>query len=242
MTETLGDRLAIEATDIAKHYGHFPALRNVSMNLPAGSFLTLFGRNGAGKTTFLKVASTLARPTSGHLRINGYEVTEAPEEARRQIGLLSHNSYVYRDLSPLENLRFFGRLYGLKEAEDGLTELLSRVGLGRRLNDPVRTFSRGLLQRVGLARVMLHRPRVLLLDEPYTGLDAHAVGILNEMLDEAVAEGRTVVLTTHDLEIGLRAATRVDIIDRGRIVYSGTADAPETRTAYATYIQETRKP
>ena len=242
MTETPGDSLAIHAKGIAKRYGHFPALRNVSIDLPAGSFLTLFGRNGAGKTTFLKVASTLARPSSGQLRINGFDVSEAPEETRRQIGLLSHNTYVYRDLSPLENLRFFGRLYSLDSSDPQFRSLLERVGLERRMNDPVRTFSRGLLQRVGLARVMLHKPSVLLLDEPYTGLDANAVEILNGLLDEAVAEGRTVVLTTHDLEIGLRAATRVDIMDRGTIVYSGGPDDDRTRDAYTRYIREARKP
>jgi ABC-type multidrug transport system ATPase subunit len=207
------------------------------MEVGPGSFLTLFGRNGAGKTTFLKVASTLARPSSGMLRICGLDVVQSPERVRRQIGLLSHNTYVYRDLSPMDNLRFFGKLYGLVDDEGQLRSLLRRVGLERRADDPVRTFSRGLLQRVGLARVMLHKPALLLLDEPYTGLDAHAVGILNAMLDETIAEGRTVVLTTHDLDLGLRAATRVDIIDRGEIVYSGSPASPETRVAYARYIR-----
>ncbi len=229
---------ALEADGITKTYGRFPALRGLTMEVPAGSFLTLFGKNGAGKTTFLKVASTLARPTSGRLKINGFDVTDQPEAARRQIGLLSHNTYIYRDLSALENLRFFGRLYGLDSRETDLRQLLERVGLGHRMNDAVRTFSRGLLQRAGLARTMLHKPAVLLLDEPYTGLDAQAVETLNAMLDEAVAEGRTVVLTTHDLETGLRAATRVDIIDRGRIVYSGAANDPETRASYARYIRQ----
>lgn len=233
---------ALEADGIKKTYGHFPALRGLTMEVPAGSFLTLFGKNGAGKTTFLKVASTLARPTSGRLKINGFDVTDQPEAARRQIGLLSHNTYVYRDMSPLENLRFYGRLYGLDSREPDLGQLLERVGLGRRMNDPVRTFSRGLLQRVGLARVMLHEPAILLLDEPYTGLDAHAVETLNVMLDQAVAAGRTVVLTTHDLEMGLRAATRVAIVDRGRIVHSGTADDPETRPLYARYIRQGAAP
>jgi heme exporter protein A len=242
MIETPGNSLAIQAEGIVKRYGHFPALRNVSMDLPTGSFLTLFGRNGAGKTTFLKVASTLARPSSGRLRINGSDVSEAPEEARAQIGLLSHNTSVYRDLTPLENLRLFGRLYRLDSPDAELHSLLERVGLARRMNDPVRTFSRGLLQRVGLARVMLHKPSILLLDEPYTGLDANAVEILNGLLDETVAEGRTVVLTVHDLEIGLRAATRVDIMDRGTIVYSGSADEAGTRDAYTRYIREGQKP
>jgi heme exporter protein A len=232
---------AIRAVDVAKTYGHFPALRNISIEVPAGSFLTLFGANGAGKTTFLKIASTLARPSRGRLEIAGFDVVDAAEQVRRRIGLLSHNTYVYRDLSPIENLRFFARLYGVDPKSGELEDLLKAVGLERRAHDAVRTFSRGLLQRVGLARVMLHRPTVLLLDEPYTGLDARAVDILNGMLDEAVSEGRTVVLTTHDLELGLRAATRVDIMDRGKIVYSGSPSDPGTRDAYRAHIHRDRK-
>ena len=233
---------ALEAEQITKTYGYFPALRGVSLQVPAGAFVTLFGRNGAGKTTFLKVAATLARPSGGNLRIHGFDIREDPEEARRRLGFLSHNTYVYRDLSPKENLRFFSRLYGLGGGERHLDDLLERVGLARRKNDAVRSFSRGLGQRVGLARVMLHAPSLLLLDEPYTGLDAHAVEILNTMLDEAVAEGRTVLMTTHDLDLGLRGSTEVHIIDRGRIVYSGGARDASTREAYDRFIRTGAKP
>lgn len=228
---------ALSARQVTKTYGHFPALRGIDLDVETGTSVTLFGRNGAGKTTFLKIAATLARASSGQLRIAGYDVSAEPEQVRRTIGFLSHNAYVYRDLSPRENLRFFSRLYGLDLDDDRLVGRLERVGLGHRLNDPVRTFSRGLLQRVGIARVMLHDPRILLLDEPYTGLDAHAVGILNDMLDEAVAGGSTVVLTTHDLELGLRRSGDAHIIDRGRIVFSGPAGDSETREAYHRYIR-----
>jgi len=228
---------ALSARGITKNYGYFPALSGVDLDVPQGVSVTLFGRNGAGKTTFLKIAATLARASSGTLTVCGFDSGEAPESVRRSIGFLSHNTYVYRDLTPLENLRFFSRLYGLDQTDREIAALLERVGLGDRLNDPVRAFSRGLLQRVGIARVMLHSPRVLLLDEPYTGLDANAVGLLNDLLDEAVSGGRTVVLTTHDLELGLRAAREAHIIDRGRIAYSGLADRPETREAYRRFIR-----
>jgi heme exporter protein A len=228
---------AVQAEDIRKSFGHFKALAGVTLEVPRGEFLTLFGRNGAGKTTFLKIASTLMRATEGKLRIEGFDIREEPEQARRHIGFLSHNTYLYRDLNSVENLRFFGRLYGLPKSEERIQDLLERVGLQRRASDPVRSFSRGLHQRLGLARVMLHDPSVILLDEPYTGLDANAVEMLNGMLDEAVSAGKTVILTTHDLEQGLRAATRATIIDRGKIVFTGSAKDPAIREAYSQYIR-----
>jgi heme exporter protein A len=228
---------ALESEDIRKTFGHFTALAGVTLNVERGEFLALFGRNGAGKTTFLKVAATLVRHTHGKLRVEGVDISEEPEKARRQIGFLSHNTYLYRDLNPVENLRFFARLYGLKDPDQRIESLLDRVGLQRRASDPVRSFSRGLHQRLGIARVVLHDPSLILLDEPYTGLDANAVEILNRMLDEASAAGKTIILTTHDLDQGLRGATRAVIIDRGKIVFTAAAKDPAVREAYATYIR-----
>ena len=228
---------ALESEDIRKTFGHFTALAGVTLNVERGEFLALFGRNGAGKTTFLKIAATLVRHTHGKLRIEGVDIGDEPEQARRHIGFLSHNTYLYRDLNPVENLRFFARLYGLNDPEARIQSLLDRVGLTRRASDPVRGFSRGLHQRLGVARVMLHDPSLILLDEPYTGLDANAVEILNRMLDEAAAAGKTIILTTHDLEQGLRAATRAVIIDRGKIVFSGRAKEQAIRDAYSSYIR-----
>jgi len=228
--------LALESQDIQKKFGHFTALGGVSIQIPRGEFVTLFGRNGAGKTTFLKIAATLMRPTHGSLQIEGIDIRREPEQARRHIGFLSHNTFIYRDLSAIENLRFFCRLYGVDASRDRLMDLLERVGLRRRANDAVRSFSRGLQQRVGIARVLLHSPSLILLDEPYTGLDAQAVAMLNTMLDEIVAGGRTVILTTHDLEQGLRAATRAMVMDRGKVVMSSDARDPAIREAYSRLI------
>src|SRR5207249_9649999 len=209
--------LALESEDIRKTFGHFTALGGVTLGVKRGEFLALFGRNGAGKTTFLKIAATLMRHTHGKLCVEGIDIHEEPEKARRHIGFLSHNTYLYRDLNPVENLQFFSRLYGMPDSEERILSLLDRVGLRRRASDPVRAFSRGLHQRLGIARLMLHDPTVILLDEPYTGLDANAVEILNQILDQAASAGKTIVLTSHDLEQGLRAATRAAIIDRGKI-------------------------
>ncbi len=228
---------ALEADDIRKTFGHFTALAGVTLNVARGDFLALFGRNGAGKTTFLKIAATLVRYTHGKLQVEGVDIGEEPEKARRHVGFLSHNTYLYRDLNPVENLRFFARLYGLKDPEIRIESLLERVGLRRRASDPVRAFSRGLHQRLGIARVMLHDPSLILLDEPYTGLDANAVEVLNQMLDEASAAGKTIILTTHDLEQGLRGATRAAIIDRGKVVFTGAAKEPGIREAYTSFIR-----
>ena len=228
---------ALESEDIRKTFGHFTALGGVTLRVKRGEFLALFGRNGAGKTTFLKIAATLVRHTSGKLRIEGIDIREEPENARRHIGFLSHYTYLYRDLTPIENLRFFARLYGMPDSDERIESLLDRVGLRHRASDPVRAFSRGLHQRLGIARVMLHDPSVILLDEPYTGLDANAVEILNQILDQAATLGRTIILTTHDLEQGLRGATRAAIIDRGKIVFEGNSKDHAVRDAYAAYIR-----
>ena len=231
---------ALDSRKIEKKFGYAFAVRNVSLQLQRGEFVALFGSNGAGKTTFLRVAATLIRPTSGTVFVEGFDTRKQPEEARRKIGFLSHNTFVYRDLSALENLKFFCRLYGVKEDEARLLEILDRVDLKRRANDPVRSFSRGMQQRVGIARALLHDPSLILLDEPYTGLDAKAAQTLDSLLDEAVAAGKTVVLTSHDLHQGLRSATRAVILDKGAVVHDGPAGDPAVRSAYARYIQQER--
>jgi heme exporter protein A len=233
----LSAAFALESEDIRKTFGHFTALGGVTLRVKRGEFLALFGRNGAGKTTFLKIAATLVRHTHGKLRIEGIDIRDEPENARRHIGFLSHNTYLYRDLTPVENLRFFARLYGVTDSDERIQSLLDRVGLRHRASDPVRAFSRGLHQRLGIARVMLHDPSVILLDEPYTGLDANAVEVLNQILDQAAGAGRTIILTTHDLEQGLRGATRAAIIDRGKIVFEGNSKDQAVREAYAGYIR-----
>lgn len=229
--------LALQADDIRKTFGTFTALAGVTLQVQRGEFLALFGRNGAGKTTFLKIAATLMRATHGKLQIEGLNIEESAEQIRRKIGFLSHNTYIYRDLSPTENLRFFGALYGVRDIEERIPGLLERVGLRRRSNDPVRSFSRGLHQRIGIARAFLHNPSLILLDEPYTGLDANAVQMLDELLDESVRAGNTVILTTHDINQGLRAATRAAIIDRGKLVFSSNAGDSAVRDAYSEYVR-----
>jgi len=234
------ETLALDSHKIEKKFGYAYAVRNVTLQLRRGEFVVLFGSNGAGKTTLLRMAATLIRPTNGTVCVEGFDARKQPEEARRRIGFLSHNTFVYRDLSALDNLRFFCRLYGVPEDEGRLLQILDRVDLKRRANDPVRAFSRGMQQRVGIARALLHDPSLILLDEPYTGLDAKAAQTLDDLLDEAAEAGKTVVLTSHDLQQGLRSATRAVILDKGSIVHDSPASDPAVRSAYARYIQQER--
>jgi heme exporter protein A len=198
---------------------------SVSFDLAPGEFLTVFGPNGAGKTTLLRMLGGGLQPTSGEVRIQG-EALDAGEIAwRHRVGVLSHQSYLYGHLTAAENLRFFGTLYGLDDLGERIPERLARVDLLDRAGDPVRTYSRGMRQRLALARTLLHDPDVVLLDEPYTGLDAHAADVLRGVLS-ALKDGlRTVVLVTHNLTQGLELADRVAIQVRGRFVLEAARDA-----------------
>ena len=199
-----------------KWYGPLPAVRGVSFALAAGEFLALFGPNGAGKSTLLRCLAGLARPTRGQVLIAGEVVTGGDGAWRREIGVLSHQTYLYAGLSAAENLEFYGRLYGLERLRERVGEALEGVGLWERRGDRVRGFSRGMQQRLALARTLLHDPRVVLLDEPYTGLDPHAAAMLNGVLERLRDGARTVVLVTHNLSQGLELATRVAIQVGGR--------------------------
>lgn len=199
-----------------KWYGPLPAVRRVDFTLEAGEFLALFGPNGAGKTTLLRILAGLARPTRGEVRMGGEAVTGGDGAWRRGIGVLSHQTYLYAGLTAAENLEFYGRLYGLDRLRARVGEALEGVGLWERRGDRVRGFSRGMQQRLALARTLLHDPRVVLLDEPYTGLDPHAAALLNGVLERLRDGARTVVLVTHNLTQGLELATRVAIQAGGR--------------------------
>ncbi len=221
----------VEVYRLTKSFGPHTALAGVTLSIGAGEFVTLVGPNGAGKTTLLRILATLIRPTSGTVRIAGLDPAQAGPEVRRRIGFLSHRTLLYDDLTAEQNLRFYARLYGLSDASARIDELLERVGLADRRHDLVRTFSRGMQQRLAVARAVLHRPSILLLDEPYTGLDPQATDALSALLGELAGEGCTILLTTHDLERGLAVGNRVVVLSRGRVAY----DAPAADTDPVTF-------
>ena len=213
----------ISIRQLTKTYGRFRALHRVDMEVAPGSFLALFGPNGAGKSTLLGIIAGLVRPSRGQVLLDGDEITgDRDESLGERIGALSYQTYLYDELTVRENLRFYGKLYGIKNSEERIEELLRTVGMDARAGSPVRTLSRGMRQRVALARALLHDPDVLLLDEPYSGLDQDALVMLKTIL---TARNKTILLVTHDLARGLESADRVAILNRGRLVFeAGTRD------------------
>lgn len=219
---------AIRLDRLVKSFDARPVLRGLTYALPVGRTLVIFGPNGAGKTTLLRTLATLARPTMGSAVVAGYDVIADAHEVRRRVGYVGHQPHAYEELTARENLLFFARMYGLRDGAERAGALLERVGLRSRANDRVRAFSRGQAQRLALARGVIHDPAVLLLDEPDTGLDQEALSLLERLIAERRERGLTTVLTTHQLERGLRVADDALTLVRGRIVYSGAASALDT--------------
>jgi len=210
---------ALEVKGVWKYYGDFPALRDIAFNVMPGSTVALLGRNGAGKTTLLRILAGLSKPSRGSVTIHGSNVRE--ESTRRRIGVLGHGISLYDELSAFENLRLFAKLYGVANAPQRIDEMLSRTDLTRVRDGLVREFSRGMRQRLAVARVFLHDPQVLLLDEPFTSLDDRAIAVLQALLNDMHVRGRTIVMSTHQLREAMETATHVAMIQRGQIVHAG---------------------
>ena len=206
----------IQVNNLRKSFGVVDAVAGISFDLEQGAFLTIFGPNGAGKTTLIKILSGLTRPTHGSASVAGYDVLSNDPELRRNIGVISHASCLYQDLSALENLRFYGKMYGLDQVTDRSVEALEQVGLKARMHDSIRSFSRGMQQRVSIARAVIHEPSVLFLDEPFTGLDPHGSIVLKNFLHSLRTDKRTILMTTHDLNCGLEMGDKIAIQARGR--------------------------
>ncbi len=230
----------IKVKGLVKSFGPTMALRGVNLSVPEGQFVTLVGPNGAGKTTMLRILATLSRPTMGAVRISGHELPQGAAEVRRHIGLVSHQTLLYGDLSAEENLRFYGRMYTVPDLNARIAHVLEQVGLAHRRRDPVRTFSRGMQQRLAIARAVLHHPSLMLLDEPYTGLDQDAATRLEAVMSTVGTEGRTVVMTTHDLDRGLAVADRVVILAKGRVTFEAERAQLDTAAFKEAYRRYTR--
>jgi len=210
----------IEVRRLVKTFGLKPVLRGLDFRAVPGEFVALLGPNGAGKTTMLRILASLSRPTQGEVRVAGYSLPGQASEVRRLLGVVSHQPLLYGELTAEENLRFYARMYGLSDGASRALQALESVGLTARRRDLVRQFSRGMQQRLAIGRALLHDPQVMLLDEPYTGLDQDASAMLDELLRHVAAGGRTVVMTSHDLPRAADLATRIDVLSRGVIAAS----------------------
>lgn len=208
--------------DLSKFFGDFPALERVTFRIAPGEFVGLLGANGAGKTTLLRILARLSEPTSGELEFAGQNFREAGDESKRQVGFVGHNTFLYDELTVRENLRFYSLLYGVRDPDGAMAARLEEMSLAARERELVRNLSRGLRQRVAIARALLHAPSLLLLDEPFTGLDPQASAALETLLAGFHESGRTLLVSTHNLEQILNLATRMLVLDRGTFIY----DAP----------------
>jgi len=222
---------ALEVEGLTRIFGARKALDSVTFDLPQGAFLSIFGPNGAGKTTLLRTLTTLQNPSSGSAKVLGLDVAKDAVELRSRIGLISHNPLLYPDLSAEENLLFFADMYDVPDPQARVRELLDSVELAHRRFDLVRTFSRGMLQRLSIARALLHKPDVLFLDEPYSGLDPHAMDILDHLIGQ-IRSQHTFVMVSHDLGKGLELCSHALILAKGKVVrFDEKADIDDERFA-----------
>lgn len=225
---------ALAVVGLRKRFGRGYAIDDVTLQIPAGAAVALLGANGAGKTTFLRLCATLLRPTAGSLSVFGIDASRHGAAARRRLGLLGHDTFLYADLSARENLLFYARLFGLDDPAARVAAMLERLDLVGWSQRPVRTLSRGLMQRCALARALLHSPELLLLDEPFSGLDVHAAGGLHDVLAHAHRAGTTIVMSTHDLAQGLALCTSALVLRAGRVAFHGEV----SQTQHAGFIAE----
>jgi len=234
---TTGCDLAIEVRDIEKRFGRNVALDGVSFGVSPGTCLVLLGPNGAGKTTLIRMLCTLAIPTAGTARICGHDVRAHAQQVRRRVGVLSHESFLYETLTAMENLRFYARMHGVDSSRERLEELLALVELLERADAPAGTMSRGMSKRLALARCLLHDPSVLLLDEPYSGLDPHGADILTRYIKDLRKKGCTILLTTHQLDRGSDVADHVGVLVRGKLAFWGERAALEPHDLQTEYTR-----
>ncbi len=209
--------MRLRASQLTKHFGNRSIVKNATLSVQPGEVVTIFGPNGAGKTTLVKILATLLKPTSGALEIEGTDAIEDSSDVRRMLGVVVHEMLAYPAFSPYENLRFFGQMYGVEQLEHRVTTLLAEVGLQRFAHEPLHIFSRGMTQRVMIARALLHYPSVLLFDEPFSGLDAAAKQFVIARIGQEQQDGKGIVVTTHNTELGYLVGTRFFFMINGEL-------------------------
>lgn len=235
-----GEGAVVVVAGVKKNFGLKPVLRRIDFALPRGERLAVLGANGAGKTTLLRLLAGLSKANAGTICIDGLDMRTDAQDVRARVGLVAHQAYIYEELSALENLLFFARLYAVEQAPQRALALLERVGLAKRAHERVRTFSRGQLQRLAWARALLHAPTLLLLDEPDTGLDQQGDELVATLLNEYHAQGGSVIFTTHQLERALRLSDRVLILAGGRVAYQATTAQLTLAALQRTYQEVVR--
>jgi heme exporter protein A len=207
----------IEIKKLTKQADNKLILRGIDLSITQGETVAILGPNGAGKSTLLKVLATLIKPTSGHVKINGLDLKKDHIEVKKMFGYLPHSSLLYDHFTPVENLVFFGNLYGVKDVENRARNLVNEVGLSFFINEPVKNFSRGMIQRIAIARAIIHEPKIMLLDEPHTGLDQGAITILNNVVLSMKEKGCTTLMVTHDFKQAAAICDRIIIVKNGKI-------------------------
>lgn len=208
---------ALRANELAKTYGHYRVFERVSFDLAAGECLALFGPNGAGKTTLLRILATLVRPSAGQFQIHGADGVTDRDAVRASLLLLAHGSHLYDDLNAVENLRFALALRGLSPMERDIKAALDRVNIGAFADLKTRYYSAGMKKRLTIAKSILVRPKLLLMDEPYTSLDESGMRLVNDYLRTLTKEGAAVLMTTHDRARSAEVAHRAGVLDKGRL-------------------------
>jgi len=230
----------LEIKGLKKTFNLKPILRGIDIMLDQGKCMALLGANGAGKTTLLRILACLTKPVAGTVRIGGLDVEQEERQVRLLVGFVGHQPNLYDELTIIENLLFFGRMYSVKKARERAATLLQQVGLARRSNERVGTLSRGQLQRLALARALLHSPRLLLLDEPDAGLDDEGIELLEELIGEHTEQGGTTLFTTHNFERAVKFSDQICMLSGGRVVYQQASSDLEEGSVRLAY-QEARR-
>ena len=241
MSDSISPSCGVEIRELTRTFDHHRALRGINLQVACGDFLIIFGPNGAGKTTLLKILATIMKPSSGEVRIGNLDLKKDVEEIRRRVGVVAHQTFLYNNLTARENLEFYCRMYDVTEAKQRIHEVVNTVGMATRLNDRISTLSRGMQQRLSIARALLHKPDIMLLDEPETGLDQEALPMLWQVLHNEGQGKRTIIMATHNLERGLELGNRLVILARGKIVHEHTGQSLDLTNLRKVYEETTRQ-
>lgn len=233
--------LAIEIQGLNKKFGRISILHNLNLKVEWGQVLTILGPNGSGKTTLIKILSTLSQADSGRILISGRNIMKDGKNIRRILGVVSHNNFLYDSLSVHENLRFYGRIFNLSQLEYRIEEVTKLMGVSQQLNQRVGTLSHGTRKRIDIARAILHKPSIILMDEPESGLDQEALTMLENIMNETVDPVRTIIKTTHNLERGLIVGHQVAILSKGKVTYHNSINKTDISAIKDTYLKHTKQ-